>query len=102
MTGRTSIKRLAVYCGSASPADTRYVTLARQIGAELARRGIGVVYGGGKLGLMGEVIRLEGDKATIQVYEDTTLLRPGAPVSTTGAPVSRAPNAVAACGSNET
>lgn len=55
MTGRTSIRRLAVYCGSASPADTRYVTLARQIGAELARRGIGVVYGGGKLGLMGAV-----------------------------------------------
>lgn len=49
------MKRLAVYCGSASPADTRYVTLAREIGAELARRGIGVVYGGGRLGLMGAV-----------------------------------------------
>ena len=47
------MKRLAVYCGSASPADPRYVDLARQVGAELARRGIGVVYGGGRLGLMG-------------------------------------------------
>lgn len=49
------MKRLAVYCGSASPADPRYVELARDIGAELARRGIGVVYGGGRLGLMGAV-----------------------------------------------
>ncbi len=47
------MKRLAVYCGSASPADPRYVELAREVGAELARRGIGVVYGGGRLGLMG-------------------------------------------------
>lgn len=49
------MKRLAVYCGSASPADPRYVELARQIGADLAQRGIGVVYGGGRLGLMGAV-----------------------------------------------
>lgn len=47
------MNRLAVYCGSATPADPRYVALAREVGAELARRGIGVVYGGGKLGLMG-------------------------------------------------
>jgi uncharacterized protein (TIGR00730 family) len=47
------MKRLAVYCGSASPADERYVALARSVGTTLAQRGIGVVYGGGKLGLMG-------------------------------------------------
>ena len=47
------MKRLAVYCGSASPADPRYVELAREVGRELAMRGIGVVYGGGRLGLMG-------------------------------------------------
>lgn len=49
------MKRLAVYCGSASPADSRYVALARTVGRTLAERGIGVVYGGGKLGLMGAV-----------------------------------------------
>jgi uncharacterized protein (TIGR00730 family) len=49
------MNRLAVYCGSASPADPRYVDLAAQVGGALARRGIGVVYGGGKLGLMGAV-----------------------------------------------
>ncbi|MXP26007.1 TIGR00730 family Rossman fold protein [Altererythrobacter indicus] len=47
------MKRLAVYCGSASPEDTRYVELARQTGETLAKRGIGVVYGGGRLGMMG-------------------------------------------------
>ena len=49
------MKRLAVYCGSASPEDPRYVALAREVGRTLATRGIGVVYGGGKLGLMGAV-----------------------------------------------
>lgn len=49
------MRRLAVYCGSASPADPRYLQLARETGAALAYRGIGVVYGGGKLGLMGAV-----------------------------------------------
>lgn len=49
------MNRLAVYCGSATPADDRYVELAREVGETLAARGIGVVYGGGKLGLMGAV-----------------------------------------------
>jgi uncharacterized protein (TIGR00730 family) len=47
------LRRLAVYCGSASPENPRYEELAMEIGHELAARGIGVVYGGGKLGLMG-------------------------------------------------
>ncbi len=42
----------------------------------------------GELGLVGEVVRLVGDRATIQVYEDTTMLKPGAPVRRTGAPLS--------------
>lgn len=47
------MKRIAVYCGSATPPDSRHLDLAREVGAALARRGIGVVYGGGRLGLMG-------------------------------------------------
>jgi len=42
----------------------------------------------GELGLVGEVVRLVGDRATIQVYEDVTMLKPGAPIRRTGAPLS--------------
>jgi V/A-type H+-transporting ATPase subunit A len=38
--------------------------------------------------LLGEVIRLEGDEVVVQVYEDTTGLRPGLPVAGTGRPLS--------------
>lgn len=49
------MKRLAVYCGSATPSDPVYIESARAVGRTLAERGIGVVYGGGRLGLMGAV-----------------------------------------------
>lgn len=42
----------------------------------------------GKEGLMGEVIGIEGDKSTVQVYEETSGLRPGEPVENTGMPLS--------------
>ena len=42
----------------------------------------------GELGLLGEIIRLEGNKATIQVYEDTTGLRPGEKIIYTSRPLS--------------
>lgn len=41
----------------------------------------------GEMGLMGEVIRLEGDRATIQVYEDTSGLTPGDTVESTDGPL---------------
>lgn len=49
------MKRLAVYCGSATPAEPVYIETARLVGRTLAERGIGLVYGGGRLGLMGAV-----------------------------------------------
>jgi V/A-type H+-transporting ATPase subunit A len=42
----------------------------------------------GELGLVGEVIRLDGDEATVQVYESTQLLRPGETVSALGTALS--------------
>jgi V/A-type H+-transporting ATPase subunit A len=42
----------------------------------------------GEAGLVGEIVRLSDDRATIQVYEDTGMLKPGAPVTRTGAPLS--------------
>lgn len=66
------IRRLAVYCGSASPEDPRYIALAREVGEVLARRGIGVVYGGGRLGLMGAVASgaLEADGEVIGIIPE--------------------------------
>ena len=41
----------------------------------------------GEMGIVGEVIRLTGDQTTIQVYEDTSGIRVGEPVLTTGMPL---------------
>jgi uncharacterized protein (TIGR00730 family) len=49
------MNRLVVYCGSATPSDPRYIACATNLGRTLAERGIGLVYGGGRLGLMGAV-----------------------------------------------
>lgn len=46
---------LCVYCGSSSGKHPEYIEQARAFGAEMARRGIALVYGGGKVGLMGTV-----------------------------------------------
>lgn len=51
----TGLRRLAVYCGSAPGADPAFAEAARATGHALATRGIDLVYGGGKLGLMGLV-----------------------------------------------
>jgi len=42
----------------------------------------------GELGLFGEVVRVQGDVAFIQVYEDTTGIKPGEPVTRSGEPLS--------------
>jgi len=42
----------------------------------------------GDIGLIGEIIRVEGDKATIQVYEETTGIKPGEKIERTGRPLS--------------
>ena len=46
-----------------------------------------VVYVGDE-GLMGEIIEIEGDRTTVQVYEETSAVAPGEPVETTGEPLS--------------
>ncbi len=48
-----AIARLCVFCGASAGRDPRYEALARSVGTGLAERGIGVVYGGGRVGLMG-------------------------------------------------
>lgn len=49
------MKRLAVYCGSNSGNNPAFAESARALGHRMAERGIGLVYGGGRLGLMGTV-----------------------------------------------
>jgi len=49
------VKRVCVFCGSSAGARDEYAEAARGVAAELARRGIGLVTGGGSVGLMGVV-----------------------------------------------
>lgn len=50
-----SLRRIVVYCGSRQGADPAYREAAGALGRALARREIGLVYGGGAAGLMGAV-----------------------------------------------
>jgi uncharacterized protein (TIGR00730 family) len=47
------MRALCVFCGSKSGANDGYIALARDVGALIARHGFAVVYGGGRVGLMG-------------------------------------------------
>src|SRR5688572_13904737 len=49
------MKRVCVFCGSSPGVRPAYAAAAREMGTVLARRGIGLVFGGGKVGLMGVV-----------------------------------------------
>ena len=47
------MRRVCVFCGASAGNDPAYAALARAVGEGLAQRGIGLVYGGGRVGLMG-------------------------------------------------
>jgi uncharacterized protein (TIGR00730 family) len=47
------VRRVCVFCGASSGRLPAYVEAARAFGAAAAARGIGLVYGGGRVGLMG-------------------------------------------------
>jgi uncharacterized protein (TIGR00730 family) len=46
---------VCVFCGSSTGASPSYTDAARRVGTALARAGLGLVYGGGRVGLMGTV-----------------------------------------------
>lgn len=59
------MKRLCVYCGSSHGNSDAYSSAATELGREIARRGIELVYGGARVGLMNEVadaVLLNGGK----------------------------------------
>jgi len=51
----TIMKSICIFCGSSDSVHTDYLTAARLVGLTLAERGIRLIYGGGKTGLMGAV-----------------------------------------------
>jgi len=52
-----AIRSICVYCGSGQGADPVFTAAARRLGQMMAKAGIRLVYGGGRIGLMGEVAR---------------------------------------------
>ena len=53
----SKIRKICVYCGSGPGTDPAYVEAARAFGAILAKNSIDLVYGGGAIGIMGELSR---------------------------------------------
>jgi uncharacterized protein (TIGR00730 family) len=51
------LKTICVYCGSGPGKNPAFVVAARQFGKILAQNGIGLIYGGGSIGLMGELAK---------------------------------------------
>jgi uncharacterized protein (TIGR00730 family) len=54
---KNTIKNICVYCGSGRGAKPVYAEAARLLGRSMAEQGIGLVYGGASVGLMGEIAR---------------------------------------------
>ena len=69
------MKSVCVYCGSSSAVRPVFRQAAREVGRVLARRGQGLVYGGGSVGLMDEVASgaLEGGAPVIGVIPEKLL-----------------------------
>ena len=64
--GPKMVKSVAVYCGSSNGASNIYIEGAKNLGKELAKRNITLIYGGSSVGLMGAVadsVLEEGGKA---------------------------------------
>ncbi len=80
----SNIRRLCVYCGSSGAVDRQYREAATELGARLAAAGIGLVYGGGRVGLMGLLAdaALAGGGEVIGIIpsrlRDAELAHPGA------------------------
>jgi uncharacterized protein (TIGR00730 family) len=56
-TAARAVESVCVYCGSGKGLDPAYAIAARTVGRALADNGIRLIYGGGSLGLMGEVAK---------------------------------------------
>jgi uncharacterized protein (TIGR00730 family) len=61
-TPPSTIRRICVYCGSGPGADPAFTEAARTLGTIMAENRIGLVYGGGSIGLMGEIAKAVSDR----------------------------------------
>ncbi|MBU6303862.1 MAG: TIGR00730 family Rossman fold protein [Betaproteobacteria bacterium] len=69
------VKSVTVFCGARSGMDARWEQLARQVGVGLAKQGMGLVFGGGRNGLMGAVAQaaIDGGAKTTGVIPESLL-----------------------------
>src|SRR2546422_1047597 len=101
------MRRICVFCGSAEGARLAYRDAARALGRELATRGLGLVYGGGSVGLMGVLADtalaeggegigvIPGPLATRELpHTGLPELRGGGPMHQRKAPMARPPDGV--------
>jgi uncharacterized protein (TIGR00730 family) len=51
----TQLRTLCVYCGASERGDPRHMEAAKTLGRQAAERGVGIVFGGGHVGMMGAV-----------------------------------------------
>lgn len=76
------MKKIAVFCGSNRGARAEYVQAAKEFAKSLVDNGLGMVYGGGSTGIMGEVagavIQLGGEVVgvTPRMFVDMDVIRP--------------------------
>jgi uncharacterized protein (TIGR00730 family) len=77
------MKSICIYCGSADQVSEKYLHAARRMGAALAERGLTLVYGGGKTGLMGalaDAVLAHGGQVTgviVETMNTPALAHPG-------------------------
>jgi len=75
--GKKPARRVAVYCGSANGNNPAYLADARALGAAIAAAGLGLVYGGANVGLMGAVAdaALQGGAHAIGILPEVLVSR---------------------------
>lgn len=69
----TDARRVCVFCGSSRGVNDGYAQTAKDMGRALVRRGLGLVYGGGSVGLMGilaDAVLAEGAEVVGVIPED--------------------------------
>ncbi|NBW00711.1 MAG: TIGR00730 family Rossman fold protein [Betaproteobacteria bacterium] len=71
----SKVNSVTVFCGARSGADARWERLACEVGAGLAQRGLALVFGGGRNGLMGAVAQavIDGGGKTTGVIPESLL-----------------------------